>query len=110
MGVCQDAHGILSADKPNHTRLRRVLGPAFSERSIKEQDGCVIKYADLLMRKLHARAGEGPLDVNGYFTWVSTQLFGMMSLMGILYPLREADQSGIGYARPDRRFDLWSAG
>ena len=63
-------HGILSADRVNHTRLRRILAPAFSEKAVKEQDSCVMKYVNLLIQKLATRSAEGPVDMNRYFTWV----------------------------------------
>ena len=70
-----NVHSILSADRANHTRLRRILAPAFSEKAVKEQDNCVMKYVNLLIQKLAARSVEGPVDMNQYFTWVSTYPF-----------------------------------
>lgn len=64
-------HGILSADRANHSRLRRVLAPAFSDKAVKEQDAYVLKYVNLLLQKLVARSRDGPVDLNKYFTWVS---------------------------------------
>lgn len=41
--------GLLRADKPNHTRQRRVFLPAFSEKSVKEQEGLFRKYTSQLI-------------------------------------------------------------
>lgn len=67
-------HAILSADKANHSRLRRILAPALSEKSIKEHDSTVVKYVDLLVQKLQGRCGPAPIDLNKYFEWVSNDV------------------------------------
>ncbi|KAK0506872.1 hypothetical protein JMJ35_010726 [Cladonia borealis] len=73
-----NVHSILSADRANHTRLRRILAPAFSEKAVKEQDNCVMKYVNLLIQKLAARSVEGPVDMNQYFTWTTIDLISDM--------------------------------
>ncbi|KAJ5618269.1 hypothetical protein N7528_006912 [Penicillium herquei] len=67
-----DAHSILSADKANHSRLRRILAPALSEKAIKGHDDTIVKYVDLLVEKLGARSD--PVDLNKYFEWTTMDL------------------------------------
>ncbi|KAM5343381.1 hypothetical protein ACJ41O_011918 [Fusarium nematophilum] len=67
------AHAILSADKANHSRLRRVLAPALSEKSIKEHDGKIVQYVSLLVDKLRLQCGKS-LDLNKYFEMTTLDL------------------------------------
>ncbi|KAJ5603974.1 hypothetical protein N7537_006930 [Penicillium hordei] len=69
-------HAILSADKANHSRLRRILAPALSEKSIADHDGMIVKYVNLLVKKLEARCDEPPVDLNKYFEWTTMDLIG----------------------------------
>ncbi|THC96957.1 hypothetical protein EYZ11_003565 [Aspergillus tanneri] len=69
-----DAHAILSADKSNHARLRRILAPALSEKAIRENDGIVLKYVNLLVDRLRARCGQSFLDLNKYFECTTLDL------------------------------------
>ncbi|RMJ29047.1 Cytochrome p450 [Aspergillus sp. HF37] len=70
----KNVHAILSADQPNHARLRRVLAPGLSENAVKEHELLVIKYANLLVRKLAMRSVDGPLDLNQWFEWTTLDL------------------------------------
>ncbi|KAJ5729624.1 uncharacterized protein N7483_004132 [Penicillium malachiteum] len=68
----KDAHSILSADKANHSRLRRILSPALSKKSIKGYDDTILKYVDLLVKELGSRCD--PVDLNKYFEWTTMDL------------------------------------
>ncbi|KAJ5195942.1 hypothetical protein N7449_006421 [Penicillium cf. viridicatum] len=70
------AHGILSADKSNHARLRRILAPALSDKFVKYHDATIVKYVNLLVEKLHARCNQIPVDMNKYFEWTTMDLIG----------------------------------
>lgn len=37
----------------DHTRQRRLLSPAFSERALREQEPIIQSYVDLLVERLH---------------------------------------------------------
>ncbi|KAK5662431.1 hypothetical protein OQA88_8342 [Cercophora sp. LCS_1] len=43
---------ILGEDDTNHALLRRTIAPQFSERAMREQEGIITKYVDLLIRQL----------------------------------------------------------
>ncbi|KAL8392608.1 hypothetical protein RB595_002705 [Gaeumannomyces hyphopodioides] len=51
------ALGLLWLGSDGHARHRRILSPAFSDRSLREQEPVVGKYVDLLIRRMHERAG-----------------------------------------------------
>ena len=90
----------------NHTRLRRILAPAFSEKAVKEQDSCVMKYVNLLIQKLATRSAGGPVDMNQYFTWVSTYPF-PITVTQRLPLLEKAGLTVIDHNRSHRRHDVW---
>lgn len=80
----QGVHAILSADKANHSRLRRILAPALSEKSIKDHDGTIVKYVNLLVKKLQGRCDEAPVDLNKYFEWVRAAMVTDSSAMWLI--------------------------
>lgn len=49
----KDAENLVSASEKDHARFRKILAPAFSERSTQKQQPLVQSSIDLLIRKLH---------------------------------------------------------
>jgi hypothetical protein len=50
---------ILNAEGPDHSRFRKSLSHAFSEKSLRDQEPLVKAYADMLIEKLHGFATSG---------------------------------------------------
>ncbi|QIW96912.1 hypothetical protein AMS68_002430 [Peltaster fructicola] len=48
---------ILSASNVDHSRIRRLLSHAFSERALKSQEHYLTTYVDLLIQRLRSRVG-----------------------------------------------------
>jgi cytochrome P450 len=96
----KDASAILSADKENHSRLRRILAPALSEKSIKGHDETIVKYVNLLVKQLKKRCSQDAIDLNKYFEWVRTFLF-LANTLGM-----RADGVPDNYG-PHWRFIVW---
>ncbi|KIW06434.1 uncharacterized protein PV09_02881 [Verruconis gallopava] len=71
--------GILMADRENHSRYRRLLSYAFSEKGMKEQQPHIIKYVDLLMKDLKGIAGDGPLDLVQWFNFTTFDIIGKLA-------------------------------
>ncbi|XRM47062.1 hypothetical protein ABZX51_010067 [Aspergillus tubingensis] len=65
---------ILTADRQTHTRQRRLLSHAFSEKALREQEGIIQGYVDQLMRQLAARANDGPQNMVDWFTFIAYDL------------------------------------
>lgn len=53
---------MIVAGTDDHTRVRRLFSPGFSDRALKKQEPLFRKYVDLLMSKLFQRGGE-PVDL-----------------------------------------------
>jgi cytochrome P450 len=52
--------GIFSAGKGDHSRMRRLLAHAFSEKALQAQEPLIQSYIDLKTRKLHQKAESSP--------------------------------------------------
>ena len=69
-------YGILSANKVNHARFRRLLSHAFSDKGLREQEPRIRHYVDLLIRRLHEYAGQGPQNMVNWYNWTTFDLIG----------------------------------
>lgn len=56
-------HSIVTANREDHSRHRRLLAHAFSEKALREQEPFFQEYVDLLMRRLRQHAASGPIDI-----------------------------------------------
>ncbi|POS72772.1 hypothetical protein DHEL01_v208832 [Diaporthe helianthi] len=54
---------MLTATTENHSRVRRLFSPAFSERALKQQEPLFRKYADLLAYKISEVGEDGDKPV-----------------------------------------------
>ncbi|KAF2797408.1 cytochrome P450 [Melanomma pulvis-pyrius CBS 109.77] len=46
------SYTLINAPDADHTRMRRIFTPAFSDRALKQQEPLFLKYVDLLVSKL----------------------------------------------------------
>ncbi|KAK8034018.1 hypothetical protein PG993_009013 [Apiospora rasikravindrae] len=49
---------LITASQEDHARVRRIFSPAFSDRSLKQQEPLFRKYTDQLVRHLEKMAGQ----------------------------------------------------
>ena len=76
------AESILSAEKnADHSRMRRVLAHAFSEKAMREQEPIIQEYVNLLMKSLHEVAEKGPLDMVSWYEPVTFDIIGMRKVI-----------------------------
>lgn len=54
---------MLTQTTENHSRVRRLFSPAFSERALKQQESLFRKYVDLLMYKIGEVGEDGSKPV-----------------------------------------------
>ncbi|KAI1335065.1 cytochrome P450 [Xylariaceae sp. FL0016] len=63
---------MLSASIENHTRVRRLFSPAFSERALRGQEPLFKQYADLLVSKLLELGVNGkPVEMTRLFNFTT---------------------------------------
>ncbi|OCK76204.1 benzoate 4-monooxygenase cytochrome P450 [Lepidopterella palustris CBS 459.81] len=61
----------------DHTRMRRLIAHAFSEKALKEQEPIMQSYTDLLIKRLHDVGSSGnTVDLRKWFHWTVFDLFG----------------------------------
>jgi len=82
-------HGILTADRENHARMRRLISHAFSEKALREQEGFLQEYVELLIRGLSENARKGSVDLVMWYNWyvseahlMSNKQAGLITLAG----------------------------
>ncbi|KIW01749.1 uncharacterized protein PV09_06925 [Verruconis gallopava] len=69
---------ILVADRPTHTRQRRLLAHAFSEKALREQEEILQSYTDQLIRGLEARRQDA-VDIGAWFMFTTFDLIADLS-------------------------------
>jgi cytochrome P450 len=70
---------ILFSTTEMHSALRRQLSPGFSDKSLREQEPLISGYIDLLMSRLRARCGSGPIEVSKFYNWVAFDIIGHLA-------------------------------
>lgn len=62
---------LLTADRETHTRQRRLMSHAFSEKALREQESILNLYASRLCEELQSRSRLGPVDLKDWYTFAS---------------------------------------
>ncbi|KAE8333944.1 cytochrome P450 [Aspergillus sergii] len=68
-------------DSETHSRHRRLLSHAFSERSLREQEGIVVYYVDLFIQRLRERTSLNKIhkaeeDLKSWFNFTTFDIIG----------------------------------
>jgi cytochrome P450 len=72
------APSILISNDVDHSRFRRLLSHAFSDSSLRGQEPIIKYYVDLLMQRLHEKAGSGKqaLDIVSWYNFTTFDIIG----------------------------------
>lgn len=72
------AHSILTAPHEAHSRIRRLLSHAFSEKALRDQESLIKVYVDLLVQRLHEESNSksASLDMVSWYNWTTFDIFG----------------------------------
>ncbi|KAF7586588.1 hypothetical protein BBP40_008645 [Aspergillus hancockii] len=69
-------HTIVSTpSEADHSRMRRLLSHAFSEKALREQEPILQSYVDLLVRRLHDSVS-GPVDMTEWYNYTTFDIIG----------------------------------
>lgn len=75
-----ESDSIVTASRHDHSRMRRTLTHAFSEKALREQEALIGKYVDLMILRLKDKYLEGAQDI---VKWIF--VFGnLLSFIGFL--------------------------
>ena len=64
-----------------HSRMRRVLAHAFSEKSMREQELLIQEYVNLLMSSLHEAAEGSPQNIVSWYEFLTFDIIGMQKII-----------------------------
>ncbi|KAH8675426.1 cytochrome P450 [Xylariales sp. PMI_506] len=69
---------VVTADREEHSKLRRTLAHGFSERALRDQEPLITKYIDLLLRRLrdNCNGGVHPLDMTAWYNFTTFDIIG----------------------------------
>jgi len=68
---------IVNADAKTHPRQRRVLSYAFGDKALREREGLIAQYVDLLMKRLHDKAAsDDTVDITAWFNYTTFDILG----------------------------------
>ncbi|KAF1992220.1 cytochrome protein [Aulographum hederae CBS 113979] len=68
---------VTAINDEDHSRLRRALAHAFSEKALREQEGYIKEYIDLLIEKLKGFAASGKAaDLVAWYNFTTFDLIG----------------------------------
>lgn len=64
---------IIVANNEDHSRFRRTLSHAFSEKALAQQEGLLQSYVDLLVNRMKEviSTAKGPQDMSRWFNWTT---------------------------------------
>ena len=76
-GSLTGADNILVADDADHSKMRRQLAHAFSEKALRGQEDFLKKYVDLLIMRLKAESAEGrSVDLVRWYNFMTFDVLG----------------------------------
>ncbi|KAH8736553.1 cytochrome P450 [Ilyonectria robusta] len=70
---------IMTADRMTHSRHRRLLSHAFSEKALREQEDVLVKYCTKLLAQLDGECAKGPVDLTDWYHLTTFDLIGSLA-------------------------------
>lgn len=69
---------IINADREEHSRFRRALSHGFSDAAMRQQEPDIVRYVDLLIKRLHEECDRGNkrLNLEAWFNWTTFDIVG----------------------------------
>ncbi|KAF1848218.1 cytochrome P450 monooxygenase-like protein [Cucurbitaria berberidis CBS 394.84] len=81
---------LLGANEEDHSRMRRNVSHAFSDKSLRQQETLVQSYVDLLVHRLGENAAEGKdVDIMRWYNCTTFDVIADLSFGEPLYCLRD---------------------
>ena len=89
LGIWRPINGVNSfvttSNTEDHNRIRKVLGPAFSDRAVKAQEYILQGYTDLLITRLRelinsAAEGSAAVDIESWYSFTTFDTIGDLCL------------------------------
>ncbi|KAF5694892.1 cytochrome P450 monooxygenase [Fusarium globosum] len=86
-------HSVMSADRENHGRMRRIISHGFSAQSMLGQQPVIQGYVSLLIQRLreHSQNGMQPLEMTSWYNWATFDIIGDLAFGEPFGCLEKAD-------------------
>lgn len=86
---------MITADNVTHSRHRRLLAYAFSDKAMREQEPLIKVYVDLLITQLRKKVGvgEATIDFVAWYNWTTFDIFGDLAFGEPFYCLEQTGTS-----------------
>jgi cytochrome P450 len=71
-------HSVISANRENHTRMRRTLAHGFSAQAMMDQQPLIQGYVDMLIDGLRKSSDNGnrPVEMTSWYNWTTFDIIG----------------------------------
>ena len=72
-------NSILTANNPDHSRMRRLLSHAFSEKALREQEGLIKVHVNNLINAIKSRVdgpSKGKINLVDWYHWATFDIIG----------------------------------
>lgn len=95
------AYNLLVARPEDHSRMRKIFTPAFSDRALKQQEPLFVKYADLLVTKLRQGVEAEPdrkWDMVKMYNFTTFDVMGDLTFGEPLHMLSNAEYDPCTYS------------
>lgn len=84
---------LLASSEADHSRMRRNLAHAFSDKALREQETLVQQYVDLLVDRLDEHAAEDkPVDIMRWYNYTTFDVICDLTFGEPLYCLRDSKE------------------
>ncbi|EZF25493.1 hypothetical protein H112_02222 [Trichophyton rubrum D6] len=71
------ANSVVTANGDVHTRQKRLMTIAFSEKSLKENEATFVKYADKLVQRMEESRGS-PMNMSDWYNFMTFDVIGKL--------------------------------
>jgi cytochrome P450 len=83
---------IINSNEADHSRLRRNLSHAFSDKALRSQEALIMSYVNLLIHKLGEHAEKNlPVDIMRWYNYTTFDIIADLSFGEPLYCLRDSE-------------------
>lgn len=84
---------LIASDEANHSRMRRNLSHAFSDKALREQEGQIQKFVDLLVKRLEDQVEEKrpEVDIMRWYNYTTFDIITDLTFGDPLYCLRDKE-------------------
>ncbi|MCJ1358007.1 MAG: hypothetical protein MMC33_008005 [Icmadophila ericetorum] len=86
-----DVNSLLTANDTDHSRQRRILAHAFSDKALRMQEHLIMSYVDTLIKELNTSIDSptrGKVDLVAWFRWLTFDIVSDLSFGEHLNSLR----------------------